>query len=559
MSTRALSRWRYGALAAVLAVGVLLRFWGIGWGLQNANVSTRPHPDEWTLYYLFQWFNSNHNLNPCPNTATQCFFDWGMVYPYFSYGLHFLLDPLFGLLPAGDFGPRADLGFVRTVLEARVISALLSSATILVAYRLASAAYGSATGLVAAALVALSALPIQLAHFGTPDSATGLLLCLSLLGTMIAWERPSGRLYLIAGVLVGAATASEFHMVLLAIPLAVAWCLTPRRRLVWLPVAAAGAILTFIVLNPYILAEFPSFLNAAQHTLRIRTVDNQLEYGARWAPYGPAWLYVVRFPLGYGVGFAITGWMLVGVLWAMIRRRPADLILLSWTVAYFVLVTVEPAKFMRYSAPLVVPLAIFGARFAIDVLSRGRAVRVACVAIGLATLAYSSLYDSAYAGLFASPDPRAVASSWVAARATPTTRVAYEEIPDGLLNLPYFLSNSVQPCIAQFRISRVAGVNFIMLDSYTPEEQQASALPAVARFRQSLASDPRYQMVEQVHYVPTFLGIKFPIDGSPHDWRYPSHVVTVYRNLAPAHPNTASMSDCFPTLADAARALKTTP
>ncbi|MGH2443237.1 MAG: hypothetical protein ACRDFX_08745, partial [Chloroflexota bacterium] len=69
-------------LGAILLLGLGLRLWGITWGLHNATITRRPHPDEWVVYYLSQWFQHNHNLNPCPRYPGQCFFDWGSVYPY---------------------------------------------------------------------------------------------------------------------------------------------------------------------------------------------------------------------------------------------------------------------------------------------------------------------------------------------------------------------------------------------------------------------------------------------------------------------------------------------
>jgi hypothetical protein len=55
-----------------------------------------------------------------------------------------------------------------------------------------------------------------------------------------------------------------------------------------------------------------------------------------------------------------------------------------------------------------------------------------------------------------------------------------------------------------------------------------------------------------VEYEPSWLGFSFSIAGSPHDWRYPAHSITVYRHLTKGVPGTGQ---CYPTLAAAQQAL----
>src|SRR5947209_1223101 len=89
-------------LGAVVATGLGFRLWGINWGLYNATVDQRPHPDEWVLYWLFRWFDEHHNLNPCPSFSHgQCFFDWGAVYPYLAYLAHAITLPFLSLVSPG--------------------------------------------------------------------------------------------------------------------------------------------------------------------------------------------------------------------------------------------------------------------------------------------------------------------------------------------------------------------------------------------------------------------------------------------------------------------------
>jgi 4-amino-4-deoxy-L-arabinose transferase-like glycosyltransferase len=132
-----------------------------------------------------------------------------MPFPYLSYGLHFLLFPLITLIPAGSFGAHADLEFVRVVLAARIVSALVSTGTVVLVYWLASRAYGRAAGLLAALITALAGLLIQLAHFATPDSTTLFLMTASLVLMYRFLVMPSSGRFAAAGYAVGLAAGSE--------------------------------------------------------------------------------------------------------------------------------------------------------------------------------------------------------------------------------------------------------------------------------------------------------------------------------------------------------------
>jgi len=553
-----LARWRLPLLLAVLVLALGLRLYGIAWGLQDATVSSRPHPDEWTVYWLFRWFDTYHSASPCPVGGSQCFFDWGMVFPYLAYGLHLLTMPLFSLFASSAFGAHADMTFVRTVLAARLLSALVSTLTVYVVYRTAVRYFGLTSALLAAGCAALSCLLIQLGHFGTPDSTTGLLVSLALLAALHAMDRPSRRSFALAGGLCGVAVGSEYHMALLLVPIAAAWALSQRKTALYLAVAAVSALLGYLIFNIYSVVDFNAWLAAMQHTLRIRTVDSSAQYGTRWSAYGPAWAYVIRYPLGYGVGFPLAIWMVAGAIWAGIRREKADVVLLCWIVAYFVLVSISPAKFMRYSAPLLPALAVLAGRFASDMLAMpSRPIRLGAIAVAFAALLYSLTYDLAYVGLFAKPDPRYVATSWLAQRAPVNTAVAYEQLPNGLINLPYFgPPHTFEPCFTQFDPRRLQGPEtYLLTDSYDLEEHPRFSDRQVAQFRSALASDRAITLALSVHYTPSILGWQFPIDASPHDWRYPTHDVAVYKVTSQGHSPNLKPPVCFSTLGAAHNAL----
>jgi hypothetical protein len=138
--------------------------------------------------------------------------------------------------------------------------------------------------------------------------------------------------------------------------------------------------------------------------------------------------------------------------------------------------------------------------------------------------------------------------------ASPGSLVAFEQLPNGLVNLPNFVTiDGFRPCITQFKVAQLKGpMTYIMLDSYALDEHPRIAPAMVTRFRRAAMTTGGFREVMTVRYVPTFLGISFPIADSPHDWRYPAHQISIYRR----HPSaTAIPAQCYQDLGSAIAAL----
>lgn len=546
-------------LFLILAAALVLRLWGLGWGLYDATVARRPHPDEWVVYWVFHWFGQYGNLSPCPNSSGACFFDWGGAYLYLSYAVHALFQPAFDLIPRASMGPAADPQFVEAVLAGRITSVLVSVATVYVTFRLGRAVTGKYTGLVAAGFVALSGLFIELAHFATPDSTTVFLLTAALWAAVEHVKAPSGSSMFRTGALAGLATGSEYNMVMLVVPLMAAWLLAEARRVEWLVWSAVAMGAAWALVNPFAVIQWNDFLDAGLHSLRTRTVDSGIQYGDRWSSYGPAWLYVVRYPLGYGMGLAGTVWLVLGAVWGFIRRTRPNLILVTWIVPYFVLVTLSPAKFMRYSAPLIPPLSVLAAELIVFlVLLPIPWPRYVALAGSLLALLYTTGYDAAYAQLFSQTDTRTQAARWIRANAPAGSRIGFQEIPNGLLNLPYFVVRQrYEPCFSRFSVKRLNGpARYLAVDNYELEAHPDVATSQVEYFLSSLQRRPGYRLAARISHTPKLGPVTFSLAHSPHDWRYVAHTISIYAHVA---PGTNVGDYCFPTLPEAVKVLYVPP
>jgi hypothetical protein len=155
-------------------------------------------------------------------------------------------------------------------LLSRLVSATLAAATCLAVARIGRRLFDETTGLVAAALLSVSAGLVGLAHFATVDVAATFWATLSFLATLVAFERGGRARFLVAGLALGLATSAKYTGVMLAVPLGLALLLappgrgSPRRAVAWRAergaLVAAGAVAGFFLGTPAALTAFPRFV-----------------------------------------------------------------------------------------------------------------------------------------------------------------------------------------------------------------------------------------------------------------------------------------------------------
>ena len=178
-------------LLLILVLGGLARFWNLDWDRGAYTL----HPDEWALNEVVRGLGPD--LNPH-------FFFYGSLPIYLYRGLAEVLGALTGM----DW-----LEPERLALVGRAVSALASTATLLLLFAVGRRLWGEWAGLLAAAFGAGAVLLIQAAHFGTVES----LLALEAVGLLLVSLHIAGgggrRAYAVAGVLWGLALATKLTAV----------------------------------------------------------------------------------------------------------------------------------------------------------------------------------------------------------------------------------------------------------------------------------------------------------------------------------------------------------
>jgi hypothetical protein len=414
--------WWPLAVAAVALAALLLRLWGIRWGLPFAyNLDERSHFVPRAVgYFRADTLDPAYQLNPS-----------GLI--------EWIALALFAAHRSGDAVVRTwqqDPAAIWTV--ARVASALLATAAVPLLYVAGRRLTGDRwAGLVAALILATAFLPVHYGHLALNDAPSLALTALALIG--VGGVLRTGRLreYALAGAGLGLAVGFKYNAAFVALPLAAAALLQAfgggrpvRATLLGLLVAGAAALGAFVLCDPYALLE-PHFFRSQLGRLSDYTAGGLLlgeteRSGHRYYAWTLLW--------GFGVvPLALT---LVGAGWTLVRERRLALVLIPAVVLFLLVIGSQGRYFARYAMPVYPLLALLagagGAWLGRAAAARLPALRRAApvaVPVALLLVVAQGLVFSVHNDLvLARTDTRSTARDWMVDHIPAGTYVAVEPI-----------------------------------------------------------------------------------------------------------------------------------
>ena len=364
------------AFAAILIGAAALRLVGIRYGLPYGSILD---PDEQNV--VPRAWRMVHGGGADPH-----FFDWPTLVTY--------LEAPFQWWQASP-----------SYLTGRLVVVGLGVLGVAAAWWLGSAAYGTVAGAVAAATTAVATTHVAYSHAAVTDVPLTTFITIAL--ALLVLDQPE-----LAGVAIGIATAAKYPGALLLVPLVVvAW-----RRWGTLAISVALAVVAFAVASPY------TILRAGDAWSALRRVQAQHRRG--WLGFehdhwsGIAFVGRLWDALGPVLVIAI-----VGLVAAFVRRkRPADVVLASFFVAYFVSLLPLHSHFDRYVLPLV---PVCGA-----LAGRLRGIAAVTLLLLVVPFAWSAREDAR----LTDTDTRVVAARWIDAHVPKGATIAAESstaVPPG--------------------------------------------------------------------------------------------------------------------------------
>jgi len=405
-------------LVLVLALSLLARLVAIRHGLPHA-------------------YNADEELHYVPQATRAADGDWYSGYFENPSGFTDLVAMVYRVVFWGrDVSTMLveDPAAVFTV--ARLVSALLGTATVAVVYVAGRGLFDRRAGVWAAALFGFAFLPVFYSHQALNDVPTLLPLTVALVACLAAYERGSWTDMLLAGGAVGIAAATKYLAAPMALVVALAVLLRvvegrtrPVAGLVRLTAAALACLVCLLALNPFIVVEFGKFwANFTDQSAQAATVKLG-QTGSAWVGYPATLLW------GFGVVPLVLAALGLVLAWRQDRAR--TLLVISFPVILYVAMAMQGRYFGRWMLPIYPALAVFAgyaAMRAVDALrARFPRLRERTVVALVAVLALAQpVVDVVRSDLLLTrTDTRATALTWILEEVPAGDRIVVEPAVPG--------------------------------------------------------------------------------------------------------------------------------
>jgi hypothetical protein len=348
-------------LLAVLLGGLWLRVWSLGFGL--------PHPmarpdEEFIVSVALRLFSGD--LNPH-------FFEWPSLYFYVVHAALRVAHAVGRLTGAytdvASFVASVERDPAWVHLLLRIFTVAAAMGTLVGVHGLTRRVLGRRPALMATAFLAAAYLHVRDSHFGVLDVPLTLVIVVTVM--LLARARTEARplfWFALAGMSAGFASSIKYNAAALLVPAAatalVRWRDDRERRLgaaiAGFAVFCLAAGSSFVAGTPYAVLDAPAFQAGLSAQVTRLTEGHGISIERVWSRH-------LTFSLLHGVGWPVlVSGLLGGALLLVVDwRRWA--ILLSFPLAYFLVIGGGHTAFIRYVTPLV-PFVCIAAAFLVHSL-----------------------------------------------------------------------------------------------------------------------------------------------------------------------------------------------
>ncbi len=450
------------SILLVTVVAAVARFWFLRWGLPNELHQLSYHPDEaLQIGAMLRIKPGSLALDP----------------GFYNYPAGYLNLGAVAVRVAAAWGVTMDGTLTGVYITARALTVVLGVLTIPFVFAAARRFYGDAAGLIAAIVFAIVPLHIVHSHFATVDVPATLWVAAAIFGAIVILERPTLRTYLLAGGAAGLAAGTKYNAGLVLVSVIVAHFVRTdfsgalsriRDRRLWLSVV--GFVAGLLVASPQILIKPLEYSSKFAY----ETWHAGAGHGLVFEGKGSGWLDVIN-SLAYGTGPLLLLFFLMAAALAIVRRKPADWVILSFLVPYFLMIAFAKVRFARYAIPMIPPLAILCGRLITEVHSTlkdqgARIMRAGWIAACAGLIVVTSIYSVAIDRLFAPPDARDKSIEWIKTHVPKGATIGVPTVP-WFYSPPYTSETTALSRKARYDSVSETSARYVILTSPDPEDE----------------------------------------------------------------------------------------
>ena len=301
-------------LLGILGVAFWLRVWGIPSGLPLSYV-----PDEYDYVHAALVRLKRGDFNP----------RWWYYPSLHTYLMSLVFFVVFlGKLPSGAWANIHQVHEEDMIYWARFLSVVFGVLTVFLAYWLGKRIANVRVGLMAAALLAVFPAAVEHSQTTKPDAIMAFTAALSVLVALVYLERGGTKLAIATGATIGLAVSSKYNGFLVVFPFLFAALLLYGRDVLKRPdlyVGGVASVLTFVVINPYFLADFVNFIDHVAFDI--------YSYGFTGRPGADGennWLHHASYTMRYGAGYLASLAVIAGLLLMLFKLDSKRVVFLSF-------------------------------------------------------------------------------------------------------------------------------------------------------------------------------------------------------------------------------------
>lgn len=422
---------------ALFVFSLALRLVGIGWGLQNDLHRHSYHPDEPIIWAYSQ------QIEPASLKFTPGYYNYGTLY----LTLARIASAWCPLPEAVNDDSIAE--FARCCEQAgRLLSALAGAGTVWIVYAALRRRTGTFGSLLGGLAIGLAPAFVVHSRFQTVDVTATFFLAVSLYAALRLLPDQAGdvtthfgRWVLVSAAAAGLSAGTKYTGVLALLALYAALFLSRRPGALKLAVlGTVTAVLAFLVATPGALLEPQKFMEGLSYEMAHTASGHDLVFLGTPPGYVD---HLINLGVGFGLLALLIG--LAGLIYPAVRRHSWALVLLAFAVPYYLVIGHAEVKFLRYTFPLMVPLAIAVGWALGQAHRRGGNLRFA-VLLGIIAVGVQLRSAALYTLWMVEEDPRDAAGRFLASEARKRPGMAV-----GVMSDPWFWSPALYKDVAMSR------------------------------------------------------------------------------------------------------------